>query len=119
MRGDAASAIKIWSRESLWRVGQPNYIWLTIAYARSGQEAKAREAFASYRAKLRKPSDDPLGMALATAALGDRDEALAWLERAVEARSEDMVFLNVEPAWDPLRSDPRFRAILRRMGFEP
>jgi len=41
--------------------------------------------------------------------LGDKDQALAWLNRAVDDRTWTMFLLRVEPTLDPLRSDPRFR----------
>ncbi len=48
--------------------------------------------------------------------LGDRDRALASLERGVDDHSQVQGYLNVEPALDPLRDDPRFRAISRRLS---
>ena len=50
-------------------------------------------------------------------ALGDHDEAFAWLERAFEERDRMMVSLRVHPRLDPLREDPRFTDLLRRMGL--
>ncbi|MBW1936541.1 MAG: protein kinase [Deltaproteobacteria bacterium] len=49
--------------------------------------------------------------------LGDKDQALAWLERAYEKHGSHMHRLKVQPWWDPLRSDPRFQDLLRRMNF--
>jgi hypothetical protein len=43
--------------------------------------------------------------------LADRDEAFAWLRRARAERAWGMAFINVEPDFDPLRSDPRFAAV--------
>ncbi len=50
--------------------------------------------------------------------LGEREEALDWLEKACEVRMGLLVILNVEPAFDPLRAEPRFQAILRKLGFD-
>jgi tetratricopeptide (TPR) repeat protein len=52
-------------------------------------------------------------------ALGEREQALAWLEKAYEQRSHSMAFLRVDPQLAPLRSDPRFRDLLRRVGHRP
>ena len=52
------------------------------------------------------------------AALGDRESALTWLGRAVDERSESVLYLGVEPLFDGLRSDPRFQELLRRVGIE-
>jgi hypothetical protein len=49
--------------------------------------------------------------------LGDREQAFAWLERAAEERSSMTQFVRVHPYLDPLRDDPRFRDLLRRMNF--
>src|SRR5437588_8449715 len=51
--------------------------------------------------------------------LGQKDLALGWLEKACDERSNKMYLLNVEPLWDSLRPDPRFREVLRRIGFTP
>jgi TolB-like protein/DNA-binding winged helix-turn-helix (wHTH) protein/Tfp pilus assembly protein PilF len=59
----------------------------------------------------------PFSVALVHAGLGDRDQALAWLEKAYVERSDYMVYLSREPMLDGLRSDPRFAALVRRVGL--
>ena len=49
--------------------------------------------------------------------LGEHDQALDWLERGYQERDGLMVWLNIVFAWDALRSDPRFQALLGRMNF--
>ncbi len=61
----------------------------------------------------------PYDTALIHAGLRDKDRAFAWLERAYEERSVWLIFLKVEPSLDPLRSDPRFNDLLRRIGLPP
>ena len=56
-------------------------------------------------------------MAYLYASLGDRDNALDWLERAVEVKAPWIVGIYTAPEMDSLRSDPRFVRLLRRMGF--
>ena len=56
-------------------------------------------------------------VAMNYAALGQRDEAFNALEKAYAQRSGDLIFLKTETALDPLRSDPRFQALVRRMKF--
>ncbi len=51
-------------------------------------------------------------------ALGDKEHAFEYLDKAVNERAGWMVFLNVDPIWDPIRNDPRFIAILHKMGFK-
>lgn len=50
---------------------------------------------------------------------GDKEQAFAWLETGYEERSTPLYFLKVGPIWDPLRSDPRFNDLLRRIGLSP
>jgi len=59
----------------------------------------------------------PTSIALVYAGLGEKDEAFAWLEKAYEERSFQLQWLNVEPRWDSLRSDPRFADLIRRIGL--
>ncbi len=51
------------------------------------------------------------------AALGDKSEAFAWLQKAYQERSTYMPQIKVDAFFDPLRSDPRFQELLRRMNF--
>ena len=57
----------------------------------------------------------PYHVAIACNGLDKPSEAIAWLERAFEARDPMMVFLKVEPIWRNLRDTPRFRALLKKM----
>ena len=56
-------------------------------------------------------------VALTCHGLGEEDRAIEWLEKSFAARDEDLLFLNVDPAWASVRSDPRFASLLKRMGF--
>ncbi len=51
--------------------------------------------------------------------LGDKERAFEWLEKAYADRDSELVELRAEPGYDPLRADPRFRDLLRRMHFPP
>ncbi len=59
------------------------------------------------------------GVALVYAGLGEKDPAFEWLEKAYEVHEGDMSFLKVDFPFDPLRSDPRFQDLRRRMNFPP
>ena len=48
---------------------------------------------------------------------GDHDRAMDWLERAFEVHTSALVSIGSLPIWDPLRSDPRFQDLLRRMNL--
>ncbi len=51
--------------------------------------------------------------------LGDKDHAMEWLERGYQERSVGMSYMKAAPGFDLLRSDPRFKELLRRMNFPP
>jgi eukaryotic-like serine/threonine-protein kinase len=55
--------------------------------------------------------------ALVYGGLGDKDQAFSWLEKSCDERFVRLVYLRVEPIWDPIRSDPRFAEIVRRVGI--
>ena len=56
-------------------------------------------------------------LALVQARLGEPDSAFALLEESFRDRSEDVTMLSIDPRADPLRSDPRFVALMRRVGL--
>jgi TolB-like protein/Tfp pilus assembly protein PilF len=57
-------------------------------------------------------------VASAYATLGEKDRAFDWFRKAVQDRSECLVWAKVSPWLDPVRSDPRFETLLRQVGFE-
>jgi len=60
----------------------------------------------------------PLDIAMIYARLGENDKAFVWLEKAYDERAGWLIELKVEPAWEKMRSDPRFQDLLRRVGLE-
>ena len=89
---------------------------LAHAYAIAGDR---REAFRILATLQRLPSDDyvdPADVAVIYVGLGDKEAALEWLRRADDEHSYWLSWLGVDPRWDPLRSDSRFRAIAQRVG---
>jgi hypothetical protein len=86
--------------------------------------AAATNHEAYWKSRLEQEIDDakreppyPFDMAEIYAQLGEKDKAFAWLEIAYEQRTYLMMYLNVAPNLDPLRSDPRFADLLRRVGL--
>src|SRR5438552_3117055 len=61
----------------------------------------------------------PYDIATIYAALGEKDQAFAWLEKAYEERSGWLAYLQVNPILDNLRPDPRFAGLVRRIGLTP
>jgi TolB-like protein/DNA-binding winged helix-turn-helix (wHTH) protein/Tfp pilus assembly protein PilF len=88
------------------------------AYARAGQKAEAQRILR----KLIEQSKQGIGtyeVAMIYTALGEKDRALEWLERAYKVHDKGLCWLKIDFTFDPLRSDPRFQALLRRMNFPP
>jgi TolB-like protein/DNA-binding winged helix-turn-helix (wHTH) protein/tetratricopeptide (TPR) repeat protein len=61
----------------------------------------------------------PYAFALVYAGLGDREAMLDWLEKALAQQDVHLIFLPVDPKWNPFRAEPRFRDILSRCAFAP
>lgn len=55
--------------------------------------------------------------AIVNAGLGERDQAICWLERACDERDAHVPFLHVDPRLASLRTDPRFEALVKRVGL--
>jgi tetratricopeptide (TPR) repeat protein len=88
------------------------------AYARAGRITEARETIARLKERVGK-QNVTYGIALVYAGLGEKDEAFAWLEKAYKARDKGLTSLKIDQCLDPLRSDPRFQDLLRRVGLPP
>jgi eukaryotic-like serine/threonine-protein kinase len=86
-------------------------------YARAGRPKEARECIRKLLKEDEKIS--AYSLTLVYAGLGEKDQALEWLEKAYAVRDQGLAYLKVDPAVDPLRTDPRFERILRRMNFPP
>ena len=86
--------------------------------ARLGRHEEAREVLAGLESIARERFLPPYGMALTLLGLGEHERALEALERGQELRDVGLIFLPVDPKWDGLRSQARFRELIRRCGFE-
>jgi TolB-like protein/Flp pilus assembly protein TadD len=90
---------------------------LGSAYAAAGERD---EALKILKQLLERPRDIQLHayqVAVLYVALDDRNRAFEWLEKSLEQRSEDVLFLQNDPLLDALRPDPRFARLLQRIGF--
>jgi TolB-like protein/DNA-binding winged helix-turn-helix (wHTH) protein/Tfp pilus assembly protein PilF len=91
----------------------------TTAYALA-RAGRAREALATLDElrRIAKPGDPaPFRIAYVHIGLGETGRAFEWLQKAIEARDWQMGMLKVEPAFDDLRSDPRFTELVERVGL--
>lgn len=87
------------------------------AYAVAGRRAKALKVLAGLQELSSRRYVSAYDIATIYAGLGDTADALQWLERAYQERSDGLVYLGVDPTWDGMRSNPRFARLVRRVGL--
>jgi TolB-like protein/Flp pilus assembly protein TadD len=91
---------------------------LGYVYAVSGRRSEAQHALDELNDQSKQRYVPPYDIAMVYAGLGERDQFFQWLEKAYEDRNQFMTLLKVEPKFDPIRSDPRFQDLLRRVGLQ-
>jgi tetratricopeptide (TPR) repeat protein len=92
---------------------------LAPAYALSGRRTEARKILEELKRQAKSRYISPGTMTDLYAVLGEKDQAFALLDKALEERDNMVVLLKVEPVFDPIRSDSRFTKLLHRLGFPP
>lgn len=120
MGRDYAIAGKFKESVEMWERCLKLYGWLDFANLLKSADAKVAleewmRAGEDYEAKHGDMLVVP--MAFTYSSLGNKDRAFAWLDKAVEQRNWMIIYLKDDNVWDPLRSDPRFGALLRRVGL--
>jgi serine/threonine-protein kinase len=100
---------------SEWPWGQAA---LGYAYGASDRSAEAIQVLADLEQLSKKRYVSPFQKAYVYLGLGKKDTALDWLEKACEERDGNMPLLNVDQAFDPLRNEPRFQALLKKVGLQ-
>lgn len=95
-----------------------NWAMESYVYGRAGQLAQARRALAKFEQLNRHGQLDPAAMhVLAYVGIGDKEKLFSALQQASQERSNSLTALKVDPMYDPFRADPRFQALLRRVGL--
>jgi len=89
---------------------------VAAVYGLAGRKGEALKLIDELKEKSRQHYIPASHFAVAYSGLGE-DETMTWLERAYEEHDQSMVNINAYPGWDALRSEPRFRALVRRMNF--
>jgi tetratricopeptide (TPR) repeat protein len=101
--------------------GNATTLWvLGSAYGRAGRTAEARQLLEELTARRRLTYVPASALALVHGGLGEWDDCLEWMARAIEERDPIIVTaLKTAPAYDSLRSHPGYQALLRKMNLEP
>jgi hypothetical protein len=84
--------------------------------ALAGRTDKAQQVLRELEQTAAGQKVDPVAFAYVEMGLGDHDQAIAWLRKAYEEHSAEMVFLRT-PTWDSLRSDLRFIELMKDVGL--
>ena len=92
---------------------------LGYVHGRAGRRGEALALLDELKEKAARGYVSPILSALIWTGLGDNDQAFAWLDRAVEDRTQWLSEIMVDSFFDPLRPDPRFQPLLRQVGFLP
>jgi len=91
---------------------------LVRAYAAAGRRTDALRLLSELKSLKQARYVPAAAFVLAYLGLGDYDQTFAWLERASQEKSNILLFLKVHPFFDPVRGDPRFADLLRRVGLD-
>jgi tetratricopeptide (TPR) repeat protein len=92
---------------------------LGLAYARLGEPNDARKLLDELRARSKLRYVSPFNIALIYGGLRENRQSLAWLEMAYAEQAPSLNLLTLSPAFDSLRGEPQFIALVRRIGLAP
>lgn len=117
-QGKYAQAISEFKTAVSLSPGNPDYsAELGRTYALSGDLPRAQSTLNELLQSAQHRYVSPYSIARVYAALKNRDEALLWLNKAIQERNSELIFVQVEPDFAPLHSDPRFIEMIKQMGF--
>jgi len=91
---------------------------ICLAYAKMGKAKEAHQVLNELMERSKHTPIRPTSVALIYFALGDNDTGFTWLEKAYEEHGYRMSRLKVTPEFDSVRSDPRFKLMLKKMNLE-
>jgi hypothetical protein len=90
---------------------------LGYTYALAGSRDEARKVLGQLEELSKRKYVSAFFIATIHIGLGEKDRAFEWLDNAYQERNPNLVNLKVHPIFDPLRADPRFANLLRRVGL--
>jgi len=92
--------------------------WLGITYAKMGKGGDAQKVLDDLIKRSKQAYLSPCCIALVYFALGEKDQGFKWLNKAYQEHSSCLIEIKVDPGFDSVRSDPRFKALLKKIGLE-
>ena len=113
--GKSSEAIKALQKSHDLFAAPWSYARLAYGYAKAGRKAEAGAMLDTLRNQAQKVYVASDIVASVYVALGDKEKAFEYLEKGYQERAGWMVWLRVDPIWDPIRSDPQFEALLKKM----
>jgi len=116
-KGMYSDAIAEFEKVSSLGARTPGIAGLGQVYAMSGNRSEAQKALTELQELSKQRYVSPGDFALIYAALGEKDQAFAWLEKSVEEHDLMTARLKVDQRFDNLRSDPRFAELVKRVGL--
>jgi TolB-like protein/DNA-binding winged helix-turn-helix (wHTH) protein/Tfp pilus assembly protein PilF len=117
--GDLSAAIATLQKAAQLDNTTPVMTALANAYAAAGRKAEAVGILETLEERAKTSYVSPFLLATVHLGLGEKEKSLALLERAYAEHDWALIWANVSPRLDPLRSDPRFQSVLSRMKFPP
>lgn len=117
--GQAEEAIPVLEHAVALTARSPAVIGVLIrAYAHGGRRTEALHLLDELKKRQQKGYVPTAAFVNAYLGLGDNERAMVWLERAYDEQSMIMQYIKVHPFFDPLRGDPRFADLVRRVGLD-
>lgn len=117
--GSHEDAVEMFRQAAEASGGAPIYeAALASGYATAGRRSEAETLLTRLIERSNEEHVSAFHIAVVNLALGETDEAFGWLERAYEERSPWMTRLGIDTRFDPIRGDPRFVGLLRRVGIQ-
>ncbi len=116
--GDMASAIATIERIQPSAMDPQALSVIGYVYAKAGDSEKALAVLKDIAERFDTANAPAINCAQIYAGLGDHEQALNWLEKACEQRTAWLPFMKVDIKFDEMRTDPRFQAVLKRIGFQ-
>ena len=117
LKGDTEGAIAEYKRAIELNDDPSTLAFLAHAYASIGRQEEARQLLAQLTEKAKTRYVQPYAFALVHLGLGEKDQALDWLEKAVESAGATLLdFIKTDAFFDPLRGDPRFEEVVQKVA---